>query len=348
LLDLLTVREHLELFGRIKSIPEEKLEELVQQKMEQMDIVEYENVQSFALSGGNKRKLCVAIALIGDPPLILLDECTTGVDPVARRKLWKVIQDVTDKQRICSIVICTHSMEEAESLSNNLTIMVSGRLKCLGSTQHIKNRFGKAYMAEIRLADVPDDKLFGTAQSLMGVGADTLDSHTVSRAEIHRLCQTSGRADRIQELQPGKAGWQINSALLAAEFAAPPATRAAAGIPAKKFMAWWCDMDQCEAMLQYICNEAFPSQNAVPGSDGMTRVVERHGSMFRLKIPFQRDTTLGQMFSTLEGCKERLNMEEYSLSQTSLEQIFNQFAADQEEERTLAPGMIAGSGQGQG
>jgi ATP-binding cassette subfamily A (ABC1) protein 3 len=81
LLDLLTVREHLELYGRIKGFHGELLEEIVQGKLDQLNLKEFEHKMSSTLSGGNKRKLSVAIATIGEPPIVFLDEPSTGMDP---------------------------------------------------------------------------------------------------------------------------------------------------------------------------------------------------------------------------------------------------------------------------
>ena len=104
------------------------------------------------LSGGNKRKLCVAIALIGSPPVILLDEPSAGMDPAARRFMWSILQQQRQIST-SSIVISTHSMDEAETLSTKMGIMVKGGiLKCLGSAQHIKNKFGMGYIVEIKLS----------------------------------------------------------------------------------------------------------------------------------------------------------------------------------------------------
>ncbi len=82
LLDLLTVREHLELFARIKGVPPQFLEEVVSDKIKQMDLSQFENKLAGRLSGGNKRKLSVGIALIGSPQIVFLDEPSTGMDPV--------------------------------------------------------------------------------------------------------------------------------------------------------------------------------------------------------------------------------------------------------------------------
>ena len=77
------------------------------------------------LSGGNKRKLSVAIAIIGRPPLILLDEPSAGMDPEARRFMWRVVAKLI-KNKECAVVLTTHDMEEAEALCTKLGIMTKG------------------------------------------------------------------------------------------------------------------------------------------------------------------------------------------------------------------------------
>jgi ATP-binding cassette subfamily A (ABC1) protein 3 len=89
LLELLTVREHLELYGRIKGLEGDRLERLVNRKLDQLNLRDFENKTAGSLSGGNKRKLSVAVATIGDPSIVFLDEPSTGMDPVARRFMWK-------------------------------------------------------------------------------------------------------------------------------------------------------------------------------------------------------------------------------------------------------------------
>jgi ATP-binding cassette subfamily A (ABC1) protein 3 len=85
------------------------------------------------LSGGNKRKLSVAIAMLGNPKVIFLDEPSTGMDPEARRFMWNVIDRVSTKTKKSSVVLTTHSMEEAEALCTRMAIMVNGEFRCLGS-----------------------------------------------------------------------------------------------------------------------------------------------------------------------------------------------------------------------
>ena len=83
-----------------------------------MDLKDYMHVKANKLSGGNKRKLSVAMAVIGNPPLIFLDEPSTGVDPVSSRSLFKMLKNLDE----CSIILTTHKMNEVESLCNNVVI----------------------------------------------------------------------------------------------------------------------------------------------------------------------------------------------------------------------------------
>ncbi|XP_030646875.1 ATP-binding cassette sub-family A member 2 [Chanos chanos] len=144
----LTAREHLELYTRLRGIPWKDEARVVQWALEKLELTKYADKPAGTYSGGNKRKLSTAIALIGFPSLIFLDEPTTGMDPKARRFLWNLILDIIKTGR--SVVLTSHSMEECEALCTRLGIMVNGRFKCLGSIQHLKNRFGDGYMITVR------------------------------------------------------------------------------------------------------------------------------------------------------------------------------------------------------
>ena len=155
----MTAKEHLELYAAIKGIPSHLVDELVQIKLKEMDLKTYENILAGTYSGGNKRKLSVAIAMLGNPPIVFLDEPSTGkiynliklgMDPKARRFMWDVISRIATKRKRSSIILTTHSMEEAEALSTKIAIQVEGIIKCIGPIQHIKNRYGNGYEVEIK------------------------------------------------------------------------------------------------------------------------------------------------------------------------------------------------------
>jgi len=155
LVDELTGNEQLALYARLRGVPENEVHRVVSWATKKLSLTRYANKPSKTYSGGNKRKLSTAMALIGNPPIIFLDEPTTGMDPHARRFLWNLILDIIKDGR--SVILTSHSMEECEALCTRLAIMVNGRFKCLGSCQHLKNRFGEGYIITVRVqGDLPD------------------------------------------------------------------------------------------------------------------------------------------------------------------------------------------------
>ncbi|XP_076880509.1 ATP-binding cassette, sub-family A (ABC1), member 7 [Brachyhypopomus gauderio] len=148
--DLLTGREHLEFYARLRGIPEAFVSKVAQWGVRKLGLSQYAEREAGGYSGGNKRKLSTAIALIGAPPVVFLDEPTTGMDPKAKRFLWNCILSVIREGR--AVVLTSHSMEECEALCTRMAIMVNGRFQCLGSVQHLKNRFGDGYTIILRLS----------------------------------------------------------------------------------------------------------------------------------------------------------------------------------------------------
>ncbi|KAL3693440.1 hypothetical protein R1sor_007091 [Riccia sorocarpa] len=149
LLDLMTGREHLEMYARLKGVPECNVKSTVNEILEAAGLQKHADQVAGVYSGGNKRKLALAIALVGDPAVVFLDEPSSGMDPVARRSMWDLIVDAVNNRHV-SMVLTTHSMEECEALCGRVGVMVSGSLMCLGSIQHLKSRFGSGYNLEMR------------------------------------------------------------------------------------------------------------------------------------------------------------------------------------------------------
>ncbi|XP_005105583.1 ATP-binding cassette sub-family A member 3 [Aplysia californica] len=233
LIDQLTGRETLTLFARLRGVVEKEIPEAVENMMAALTLTQYADKQCQTYSGGNKRKLSTAIALIGDPDVVFLDEPTTGMDPMARRMLWEVLSMVRDSGR--TLVLTSHSMEECEALCTRLAIMVNGQFKCLGSIQHLKNKFGEGYTFTAKVA--------------------------------------------IPEEHDGAAGLPNLG-------------------PLREFM-----------------EQTFPHST----------LTDVHENMVNYHI---RDTSLSwaQVFGEMERAKEKLGIEDYLVSQTSLEQVFIYFA----------------------
>ncbi|CBZ23091.1 putative ABC1 transporter [Leishmania mexicana MHOM/GT/2001/U1103] len=147
-LDLLTVEEHLSVFAGIRGIVREQHKDVVRALLQLTGLREYRHTTSAALSGGNRRKLSVALSLIGGPPVVIFDEPSAGMDPVARREMWTSMQAIRHR---CSIILCTHHLEEVEALADCVAIMVDGRLRCIGSKVHLRQKYGSGFEMTIRV-----------------------------------------------------------------------------------------------------------------------------------------------------------------------------------------------------
>ena len=148
----MTVEEHLWFYARIKGIPVDLRQKSVEQNISELNLEEHRHKPAGTLSGGNKRKLSVAMAIIGNPPIILLDEPSAGMDPEARRFMWSVVEKISQRDKKSAVILTTHSMEEAEALSTKMGIMVRGGIfRCFGSSQHIKNKYGTGYEIELKI-----------------------------------------------------------------------------------------------------------------------------------------------------------------------------------------------------
>uniref|UniRef100_A0A672RSN6 ATP-binding cassette sub-family A member 3-like n=1 Tax=Sinocyclocheilus grahami TaxID=75366 RepID=A0A672RSN6_SINGR len=151
LLDHMTGRETLSMYARLRGIPEKYVTACVENILRSLLLEPHADKLVRSYSGGNKRKLSAGMALIGGPPVIFLDEPSTGMDPVARRLLWDAITRTRESGK--AIIITSHSMEECEALCTRLAVMVNGQFKCLGSPQHLKSKFGSGYtlLAKVRV-----------------------------------------------------------------------------------------------------------------------------------------------------------------------------------------------------
>ncbi|XP_052331923.1 retinal-specific phospholipid-transporting ATPase ABCA4-like isoform X2 [Oncorhynchus keta] len=165
--DLLTGREHLYLYARLRGVPESDISRVADWGIQKLGLSEYAGRCAGTYSGGNKRKLSTAIAMIGCPALVLLDEPTTGMDPHSRRFLWTAIMSVIQDGR--AVVLTSHSMEECEALCTRLAIMVNGTFKCLGTIQHLKYKFGDGYVVtmKVKAAKAGVSPELGPAESFM-------------------------------------------------------------------------------------------------------------------------------------------------------------------------------------
>lgn len=143
--DNLTVFENLRLICGIYGYSKEKTTEKIEEMIRLFNMEEVRNSRSKTLSGGWKRKLSIAMALISEPKVLFLDEPTLGLDVLARRDLWSVVEELKGK---ITIVLTTHHMEEAEHLADRIAIMLEGQIAALGTLAELEELSGKQGLEE--------------------------------------------------------------------------------------------------------------------------------------------------------------------------------------------------------
>ncbi|XP_065294949.2 phospholipid-transporting ATPase ABCA3-like isoform X2 [Dermacentor albipictus] len=161
LLDNMNAYEYLYLVGRLRGIPENELKPMVDSIVSVVDLTEHASKQCGVYSGGNRRKLSIGVALLGLQPFVFLDEPYAGVDVVSRNKIFRAVAEIKKRSRT-TFVLTSHNMDECEFSCDRLTIMVDGQMMCLGTLQHLREKFGQGYRLELFLKPtvaVDEDKL---------------------------------------------------------------------------------------------------------------------------------------------------------------------------------------------
>lgn len=148
-MDSMTVLSHLRFYAKVRGVPD--VEHNVQEVMRAVGIQMYKDRMAAKLSGGNKRKLSLGIALMGNPSVLLLDEPSSGMDAAAKRVMWRVLGSVTQGR---ALLITTHSMEEADALAKRAGIMAK-RMLALGTTDQLRRRHGDAYHVHLVHREAP-------------------------------------------------------------------------------------------------------------------------------------------------------------------------------------------------
>ena len=141
----LTVKENLEFMAAI-CLPKEKADKAVSRTIEAFGLDEFKDKKAKLLSGGYKRKLSIAMAIIGEPKVLFLDEPTLGLDVLARRQLWREIEVL---KKNMTIVLTTHYMEEAQSLADRIVIMNEGKVMAVGTLAELENMTGKKGLEDV-------------------------------------------------------------------------------------------------------------------------------------------------------------------------------------------------------
>lgn len=296
--DALTARETLEIYSDFRGISKESQKSAVEKILELVGLTEHSDYMCGNYSGGNKRKLCLGIAILGFPELVILDEPTAGMDPESRKKVWKVINELKSNQ--CSVILTSHSMDEAENVSDRITIMTAGRLRCLGTPTYIKQKFGDNFELQLKLENPNKFEVYDLAQTIQSVDkAKGLDKDAVSSVLKELDCVKY--YSLINQRRSGSAVyWTLEKNGI---------------ISLEDFLTWLMIEKTGDNLVQFLRDNY----------DDI-KVEEHYLTYFKIKIVNDENISLGGIFHLIEINKKFLKIAGYSLSQTSLDQIFNKFA----------------------
>lgn len=177
----LTLREHLMFFAMLKSSSRKDAKIESRNLLQKLGLLSKENVMAGKLSGGMRRKLSLAMAVVGHSSVLILDEPTSGLDPEARREIWDFLMAMRGRR---TILITTHYMEEADVLGDRIAIMHSGRLQCYGSSLFLKKYYGTGYVLSLLVKSEWDvEKIINTVKSyvpMASIKSSTGNSLTIS------------------------------------------------------------------------------------------------------------------------------------------------------------------------
>ena len=167
--DGLTCEENIALIGDMYEVPRNVLKERVKQLLRDLILSDKTKTLASQLSGGMKRRLNLAMALIHDPEIVVLDEPSAGLDPQSRLVLWEHIHSLS-KEKGKTIILTTHIMEEADRLSDRIAIMDHGKLLVLDTPESLKKKIGRGDVVEIQLSNPGmKDKVVSLMRSMEGI-----------------------------------------------------------------------------------------------------------------------------------------------------------------------------------
>jgi ABC-2 type transport system ATP-binding protein len=150
--DFLTCKESLNLIGNMYEVPNDELKKRVDQLLEDLFLTEKANTVVDKLSGGMKRRMNLAMALVHEPEIVVLDEPSEGLDPQSRRVLWNYIRRLRDEEGK-TVILTTHIMEEADRLSDRIAIIDQGKLLLLNTPKNLKKEIGEGDVVDMKLSD---------------------------------------------------------------------------------------------------------------------------------------------------------------------------------------------------
>lgn len=332
--DDLTIYSHLLFYARLKGVPSSWERALVQYIAELTELDgDPLHKPASALSGGMRRRLSLGISLIGNPRIWLLDEPSTGLSPETRREIWSIIAKRKARSRGPNgkaIVITTHSMEEADTLCDRISILADGNLQCVGTSGHLKNKFGEGFKLSLRLQH--EFERSGVREIIRnearGIGGNNAG---VAAASAPASSSSSARVDLSKH----------DAALAAAALAAGESDDTPAPQQSRQQQA---RAQQHASMLRFITRMAPHSiLSSIEGKSLQFRLDPHHSpsASSTVESDHAKTTEVLSVFNHMERHRASLltsfDIEEWGLAQSSLEEVFINIAKRFERDDEIMP-----------
>jgi len=216
----LTARAHMQFYGALKNLTGKELEQAVLNGLRMVQLLNWIDQKVSTFSGGMKRRLSVAISMIGSPSVTYLDEPSTGLDPASRRSLWACVKEAKKSR---AIFLTTHSMEEAEELCDRVGIFVDGSLRCIDSPKALSARFGGYYVLTVTTLSTDtlqavcckvQEMCQGVARATYALGTTQRFEVATSKLTLSQVFLTMGQCKQAL----GITDWGIANATLEETF----------------------------------------------------------------------------------------------------------------------------------
>ncbi len=181
--ETLTVREHLELFGKLKGLSKSEARTQTDELLTNLELEPQAKKQVGELSGGQRRRILIGLAMLGKPPLLILDEPTTGLDPQSRRTVWKLLKRAINDGT--TVIFSTHYLEEAEQLSHRIAFIKGGKIVADGSLQELRARFPRHYRVNFFERETPQSVFFETFDEAQDfISRSNIDEYQIATSSL--------------------------------------------------------------------------------------------------------------------------------------------------------------------
>lgn len=223
-----TVRQTLNIFLMIRGVPKRNRRVIIEQIADLMGLSEKLLKKNKTLSVGDKRKLALAVALTGDPPILVLDEPTAGLDPELKLNMWTILIRLRGQGKC--IVLATHNMEECEVLCSRLAVMVNGKFRCLGSIEDLRSKFAAGCTLIIKVSRYANEEEMAMIEEYIRVNLEKaeirdkyqhmlsyyIDDTTVSWSKLFGIMETAKDTLNVEDYSLGKCS--LEQVLLSVKF----------------------------------------------------------------------------------------------------------------------------------